>query len=195
MTKWSGNSSGSAFDVRDGTRTLDYTRLLLPRRTRRSLYRLAVYVCVFGAFVAASVSDCQAHAQAEPITECAPEHVGVRRATIRHEEQLGVWFALPVARCVLEVLATVESTSSRLHLLERRLELRDGQVETLRRALDLSVQAEDAAVGALEAAEAGRRRAEERTGAWWRSPYLWTGVGLVVGVGAVVLSVQVLEAT
>jgi hypothetical protein len=134
-------------------------------------------------------------AEAQDLSQCAPDYQGVRRVQLEHDGQPGMWFAMPVTRCILRYVLKLESLQPRVGLLEQRLSIRDAQVELVREALTLSIDAEGRAIEALEAAERGRRRVEERLDAWWRSPYLWVGVGLVVGVATVVLSVQVLEAT
>jgi hypothetical protein len=194
MTRWSRNSVDSVCDVREGVRPLDLTPLLRRGpRERRDWGALVVSLLIFSVLGMILGSSCEARAQ--NLSECAPDYQGTRRVQLEHEGQPGFWFAMPVTRCILRYVLKLETLQVRVGLLEQRLTIRDEQVGLLREALSLSIDAEERALGALEAAERRRREAEERLDAWWRSPYLWVGVGIVVGVGTVVLSVQVLEAT
>ena len=96
--------------------------------------------------------------------------------------------------CMVRDLRELGLLRARVTLLDERLELRDGQVETLRRAVELGQQAEARLVEAIERAVAARRAAEERVDVWWRSPALWLGVGVVVTAGLVALTAYALDA-
>lgn len=120
--------------------------------------------------------------------DCAPDYEGVRRATIEYEGVAGVWFAAPIARCVLERLAEHPLLEQRIGLLEGRLELRDDQVARLREVVDLAEAGEAEAVAAMEQAIERAVGAEDRARVWWRSPSFWFAAGAVLTVGVIVLA-------
>lgn len=126
--------------------------------------------------------------------ECAPDYNGPRRVVMDHDGRPGVWVAEPVMNCMVRDLRELQLLRSRVTLLDERLELRDGQVETLRRAVELGQQAEARLTEAIERAVAARRAAEERVDVWWRSPTLWLAVGAVVTAGLVALTAYALDA-
>ncbi len=83
-----------------------------------------------------------------------------------------------------------ESTGlrGRVGLLDTELGLQRAQVVDLRLAKDLAVQAKETAQGALTAAAAGQRRAEESRDAWYRAPALWLATGVL---GSLVIALAV----
>lgn len=117
-----------------------------------------------------------------------------RRATIEHAGEVGVWFRADVAREMLADLEELPLLRTRVSLLEERLELRDSQVERLRRVVDLAQEGERIALEGLENALAARREAEEGARVWWRSPTLWLSVGVVLTAGLVALTAYALSA-
>jgi len=137
-------------------------------------------------------ADCSAETSPSPRV-CAPEFEGTRRATVTVDGQVGVWFAAPVARCILADLEELPHVRVRVTLLEERLTLRDEQVERLRRAVGLAAEEAQTAADALETAVRLRREAEDSARVWWRSPVLWFAVGVVVSAGLVALTAYALS--
>lgn len=121
---------------------------------------------------------------------CAPEVLDDRRrALLSHGADTGIWFHGAVARCMLARLALLPLYVDRVRLLEQRIAVHLSVADHLTEAELLSRQIADQAGGALEAAERGRRQAEEDRDAWYRSPALWAGIGGVV-VAAVAVAVR-----
>lgn len=131
-------------------------------------------------------------ASGEEATAVATE--GPRRATIEVNGVTGIWFRADVARAMLADLEELPLLRTRVQLLEGRLEIRDDQITRLRSVIELSVAAEERAVSALEQAVSARRAAEDALDAWYRSPALWTAVGIVVAAGLVALTAYALSA-
>lgn len=115
---------------------------------------------------------------------CAPE-VSVRRASVSHEGEPGIWFQMDVARCMLGRLAALPLYAQRVSLLEQRLQLSDERHLILRDALDIGASIETRYDLALQDAITRAREAEEAADKWYRSPTLWLVLGAVVG-GALV---------
>lgn len=158
-----------------------------PRPRGTSVFALLVVlgailgaVLVFGAVAAGEEAEVEAPR--------AP-----RRATIEHAGEVGVWFRADVAREMLADLEELPLLRARVSLFEERLELRDSQVERLRRAVELAAEGERIALEGLETALAARREAEESARVWWRSPTLWLSVGVVVTAGLVALTAWALD--
>jgi hypothetical protein len=57
------------------------------------------------------------------------------------------------------------------------------QVDFTERQRDLAVQARDQLAEVIDVAERRAREAEDRAVAWYRSPFLWLSVGVVLTVG------------
>lgn len=112
-----------------------------------------------------------------------------------HQGQPGVWLPLDLAR---EALAAYQDRE-RFRLLDAQLRLAVAEADQLRLALTSSRLAEGAmrrsvvdALASQEAAERGRQAAEDALSAWYRSPFLWAAVGLVVGGGGILAAVLAL---
>lgn len=119
-------------------------------------------------------ADCQA--QCPPPADLSPDVTD-----LSYQGAPGVWFPEPVARCVLAdvkllplKLRDVSDLTSKVHLLTLDL-------ASLRVALDFSKQEAVSLRGALDLQVEEVQDAH----AWYRSPYLWFGVGLVLGAGGV----------
>jgi hypothetical protein len=97
------------------------------------------------------------------------------------EGESGVWLPDPVAREALFCLQSRDPVDRRLHLLEQELQLRVRQVGLLEEADRASANRGAVLTEALEQSETARVLAETRLRAWWRSPWLWASVGLVLG--------------
>lgn len=127
------------------------------------------------------------HAAAQELPDvegvCAPELTENRRATVVHDGAVGLWFHADVVRCMLGRLRALPLYVERVRLFEERLTLTHERQELTQRQVQLAQEGEERAVGALEAAERGRRHAEEELNALWRQPALWFAMGGVV-VGA-----------
>ncbi len=112
-----------------------------------------------------------------------------------HQGQPGVWLPLDLAR---EALAAYQDRE-RFRLLDAQLRLAVAEADQLRLALTSSRLAEramrrsvDASLASQEAAERGRQAAEDDLAVWYRSPFLWAAVGLLVGGGGVLAAVLAL---
>lgn len=96
----------------------------------------------------------------------------------------GFWFPSDAARCTLGRLELLPELLVYVGLLEERQTLTDARERLLRQETELAAAEADEATGALEAAERGRRQAEEDRDAWHRSRLLWAIVG---GITVVVI--------
>ena len=100
----------------------------------------------------------------------------------------GVWFPAPTAKRVLADVQELRLLRERLALIDTQLALKEERIEIL--ALKLA-GADEIADNQEQIAEIrGQRLAEieQESKSWYRSPFLWLGVGVVVGVvGAGVL--------
>jgi predicted RNase H-like nuclease len=76
----------------------------------------------------------------------------------------------------------------RVKLLDEKIVLQAEQLTDLTLAKDRAVQAKQAIQKSLVAAIRGQRKAEEARDAWYRSPVLWFGAGVV---GALAIAVVV----
>jgi len=124
--------------------------------------------------------------------EAQPE--GPRRATVEVNGVTGIWFRADVAREMLADLTELPLVRTRVQLLEGRLEIRDDQISSLRSVVELSQAAEERAVNALDEAVQARRAAEDARDAWYRSPILWTSVGMIIAGALVALTAYALSA-
>lgn len=113
---------------------------------------------------------------------------------IERDGKPGIWLPLEAHRAILADLGELAERRQEVHLLDEKLHLRVEQMRDLRIAVESATAAQKAAVGALEAAERGRVAAEARLDAWYRSPTLWFGIGVVVSLGLVVGIARLVEA-
>jgi len=125
---------------------------------------------------------------------CAPEVTENRRATVLHDGAVGLWFHADVSRCLLDRLQALPLYVERVSLFEERLTLSDERQALTHEQVQLAQAAEERAVEALEAAERGRREAEDDRDAWYRHPALWFAVGVVVAGALVAVGIYGLSA-
>jgi hypothetical protein len=149
---------------------------------KRSLTNLLVLV------ISATVFTYTTVVKAEEEVLCAPEYTGPRRIILNNNGATGIWFAWPVAECLLRDVNELRLVHTRLELLDKSLEVRDNEILTLRQLVRTT---KDTADTALVAADT-ERRLRKRCSVWWRSPYLWAGVGLVLGIGLTSLTTYII---
>lgn len=157
--------------------------------------RSVVLAVLLGGFLVCPDLSFAQGASESTSSECVPDYDGPRRVPMTHEDREGVWIATPVLRCMVADLAELPLVRQRIDLLESRLEMRDGQLENLRRAVEMGRLAEDSLIEALEAAVSAGTAAEGRAEAWWRHPGVWFTVGVVVSAGLVALAAYSLSMT
>jgi hypothetical protein len=109
-----------------------------------------------------------------------------------HEGNSGFWFPRGVALEILGDLRELPIRQRQIALLEEELELREGQLDRLREMVDLERRASQEAISGLDTTVERARNAEEALQAWWRSPLLWVGVGVVIAIALEVAAVAVL---
>lgn len=101
----------------------------------------------------------------------------------------GVWFPLPEARLILR------SEVERPVMLER-LRLTDQALVLARREIDILTAARSEAEELSASLQSQLQRAQDEArdaNAWYRDPFLWGGIGFVLGAGivtAIAVSVQ-----
>lgn len=165
-------------------------------RARRLWFASFVVLCVV-VTVIAGMRVGMARAQDAPLPsvtgDCTPELTVNRRAQIPNAGADGIWFAMPLARCMLDRLTALPLYAERASLLEQRLVLSDRLTSIVREEQGLAVREADAARGALEAAVTRAREAEEDRDKWYRSPAFWALVGIAGTVLVEVVSVLLLR--
>ena len=91
----------------------------------------------------------------------------------------GMWFPMESAKKVLADLKKVGEIASALELTEKRLDLEKQRVNLLERNVKT---VELIATNWKTAAEGLSTQVREKD-PWWKSPYLWITVGIIVGAG------------
>lgn len=126
---------------------------------------------------------CETEATAKPDSDC----VVVARAGSR-----GVWFSLATADQLRKNAELLPQLQLQLKSYAELAQIRDQQVAALKDAdaLRKDVSAKLLRTNEVLARDATRARderdaAREELGRWYRSPFLWTGVGVVATVGAI----------
>lgn len=101
---------------------------------------------------------------------------------VTHEGKPGVWFPSDEAKKLLEDLKRLQQEAEIAKKLQERLDLEKRTNELLKQ----QIETERKIAETWE--NAAREQANQRAQAdkWYRSPYFWAGVGLVVG-GALVI--------
>lgn len=140
----------------------------------------------------ATAQDLPAPEQLE--SQCAPELDEGRRAALVHGGAPGLWFADPVARCMLARYALLPAFARHVRLLEQRIQLSDERDALRTREVALAAEEAQLARDALEAALHRAREAEEARDAWYRHPALWTVVGVVLAGALVTVAAYALGA-
>jgi hypothetical protein len=116
-----------------------------------------------------------------------------RPVALEHEGSPGFWFERSSTRCLLSRMAALPLYVERVRLLDQRLTLAEARDGLQERRYAAAAEGEQRAVQALEAAERGRREAEEALNAWYRSPVLWVVVGAASTFAIIVASAVALD--
>jgi len=145
-----------------------------------------------------AVTTCSAHAQDLPplpaITEaCAPELTTGRRAEISVGGAAGIWFAMPVARCLTSNLEALPLYAERVAQLQLRIEAGGALTLILREEVTLAERQAESAAQGLEHAIRIAREAEEDRDRWYRQPLLLIGLGVVLVIALEVTIVLLLH--
>lgn len=114
---------------------------------------------------------------------------GQESQLLEHQGQKGMWFPMAKARQLLTDVSELSKVKAALELIEKRLELE----KTRSGLLTQNVKTvEEIAANWKSTAESQAKLLSDKQ-PWWRHPYLWTAVGLVVGVGTTVGIVYAVE--
>ncbi len=151
--------------------------------------RIACFLTVLACLLIAPCSS-QGQDDLPDITPCAGAD-GLTR--LEHDGQAGMWFQMDTARCMLGRIAALPRYSQRLELQGERIRILLSTDNLQRRRYEVSVESEQRAVDALEAAVRGQRHAEKDLNAWHRSRILWFIVGAIVMAGVVALTAYVMD--
>jgi hypothetical protein len=87
---------------------------------------------------------------------------------------------------MLQDLRELQLLRVRATLLEERLELRDRQYGLLQETTELGTQALTDSQEMVGELSSQLVKIEAERDAWWRSPYLWSALGIAMGVGITV---------
>jgi len=102
---------------------------------------------------------------------------------LEHDGHPGYWFADETATKMLKDLKELKLVKEKLALIDTKLELKDQQLELLREDIKVTEDISDQWQIAFKEQAKLTQMCEEEKNAWYKSPLLWGGVGLVVGVG------------
>ena len=157
---------------------------LEPRASRTHAVACIQIASVVGALFISQTGSAQAQ-------ECAPEITENRRAQIEHNGDAGIWFALPVARCLLRDVGDLTVARSDVRLLRERLTIRDDQITSMRAAHERTLQIEQRSDEAIDLATTAAREAtadanHERSLRW-----VWFGIGVAVVVVIEVVAILI----
>ncbi len=120
--------------------------------------------------------------------QCATDEPEPRRALISFQGREGLWFPMPIARCVLSEIEVLRATMRENELLLDGQRLRDQRIALLSSSVEITRG--EASALALQLDEATQEL--ERSRDFWKHPVLWFSVGLLLGViavGAVVIAI------
>lgn len=127
---------------------------------------------------------CETEATAKPDSECVVMPRGQAR---------GVWFTLDVANTLRKEHELLPELQLQLKSYAELNQIRDQQVAGLKEAdalrKDVSQKLLDTTAALARDAERARQerdKAKDELDAWYRSPFLWTGVGVLATVATVV---------
>lgn len=108
----------------------------------------------------------------------------------------GTWFPSDMTRKMLAKIeqlkaldVTIAEQDALITTRDEQLVVKDQRIVQVKEALQLSIQAEARMAAVVLAAVRGQRQAEDDLDAWYRSPGLWAGIGVL---GVVILEVGVL---
>jgi hypothetical protein len=150
------------------------------KKTANPLLVLAVALLASSTVHAAEPTADTECTQSEPGTPCIALHP--------IDAERGIWLPRPVYLDVLSDLAATDGL--RVALDEHKLAVARllAEREHLLTSRDREIELSDAMGAARDREAMARLECEERAEAWWRSPWLWLNVGLLVG-GVAVTSV------
>lgn len=94
----------------------------------------------------------------------------------------GMWFPMDKARMLLKGAEELPGVRLQLQLLEQRLTLEKNRTGLLEKNVQTSTKIADI----WEHTAQVQASALATKNPWWKSPYLWLGVGFAVGVGATI---------
>jgi hypothetical protein len=123
-------------------------------------------------------AECVTAAQATPIDTCV---------VMARDGARGVWFELKVANDLRKYKLEVPELRLQIAKLEGVVALEKTRAEMFKEAADLRAQALKLQEAQVDRSLAAGAKAQEETGAWYRSPILWFAAGILV-TGAVVVA-------
>jgi len=94
----------------------------------------------------------------------------------------GMWFPMDKARELLKGAEELPGVRLQLQLIEQRLTLEKNRTGLLEKNVQTNAQIADIWKQTAQAQAA----ALATKNPWWKNPYLWLGVGFVVGTGATI---------
>lgn len=102
---------------------------------------------------------------------------------IEHDGIAGMFFPMVTSRLILCEVRELRLRRREAGVESRLIHAWRLQVDFTERQRDLAVQARDQLAEVIDVAERRAREAEDRAVAWYRSPFLWLSVGVVLTVG------------
>lgn len=129
----------------------------------------------------------------EPGDPCPTYLNGPKRKLLSWDDVPGLWFRQDIAKCILGDLKAIPEYQDRIKLLDKKLKLQTEQLDLEKEAREIAAQEADIATGHLEAAERGRRQAEEDRDHWSRSRLLWVGVGATAVILGILVAGQLFD--
>lgn len=120
-------------------------------------------------------------ALAQPKPAPAPKKAPTSGVLI-HDGHKGMWFPMDKARQLLKDVKLLKETKGILKKTEDRLELQKVRTDLL----DKNVKTTEKISSLWKATAEQQAKALAQKDAWWKSPYLWTVVGFVVGTATTV---------
>jgi hypothetical protein len=162
-----------------------------------SLLQRAITLAIVGATVILVIEHCST-VHAQPADAQLPDVAGECRSEVPSAQLAqngvnGMWFPMPLARCLLERITVLPLYAERVRLYGERLVLSDRLTAIVREQTVLAVREADLARGALEAAVRRAREAEEDRDRWYRSPTFLVCLGVVSTVLLEVAAVLILK--
>ena len=104
---------------------------------------------------------------------------------LEHEGQPGFWFPDTIARAALADIEELRVRRAELDLCRRQVEVKAERIKVLDKALTAARESAALSQSVIDEAVRGREQAERERSGWLAGqPWLWGGVGVVVGVVA-----------
>lgn len=94
----------------------------------------------------------------------------------------GVWLPMANARKLLEDVAQLPKIREQLNLLQQRLDIEKERSTMLER----NVQTVERIALVWKSTAESQAETIAKKDAWWKSPYLWLAIGVVVGTSATI---------